>query len=93
LPLSELLKHCEETDLEAKELVLLERFGKKFLKRFAKMRRQKGGNCPCCEQPIDTPERNALYEANVQSLILKGSSVGGTNDQQVILCGRCHKLI
>ena len=83
LTISDLQRKCEDIDSEIKEIVMIEKFGKKFSKRFAKQRKNKGGNCPCCEQPLNTPERVAIYERNLLELISMKASTSGPSVRNI----------
>lgn len=92
--LEELLQAAKLTEDEARELLVIAKSGKVFLKRLKKMRTQNPNECPCCGQEMRSASVTEQYDNRVQSIFSFGDEAkqGTVEDHKAILaaCSEIH---
>jgi DNA repair protein RAD50 len=68
ISIEELLIAAKLTEDEARELFVIAKSGKAFLKRLKKAKQQKPDNCPCCGQMMSSSMIQETYERNIKNL-------------------------
>jgi chromosome segregation ATPase len=66
--IEELLQEMKTTEDEARELMIIEKAGKVFVKRFKKLRQQQPNKCPCCGQGMTDPNVVQYYDQKIQTI-------------------------
>jgi chromosome segregation ATPase len=90
--IGELAEAVRLTEDEAKELLIIAKSGKVFLKRLKKSRQSSGGNCPCCSQNM-TPGVVETYERNVKELFTFGDEAQqGTVEEHKAVAAQCTTI-
>lgn len=89
----DLLDVAKATEDEARELLVIAKSGKVFLKRIKKMRQQSPNSCPCCGQGMNDATVQQGFETRIKTLFSFGDEEQqGTVDEHKDTFAACQKI-
>jgi DNA repair protein RAD50 len=88
--LEDVLQDAKKTEDEAREMLIIEKSGKSFLKRLRKYRQQNPNKCPCCLQGMTAPDVVQQYEQRIQAIF--SLNEGNTMDELQATLDDCKKI-
>jgi hypothetical protein len=68
----DLLLQAKATEDEARELLVIAKAGKAYLKRLKKERQKNPNQCPCCGQTMNSPTIMETFDKNIETLFSFG---------------------
>lgn len=91
--IEEILKDAKTTEEDVKELLIIEKSGKQFLKRMKKFRQKNASQCPCCLQDMTSNQVIAQYEQRVQVIFACGDISVEELEPCVQQCNEIYKTL
>jgi len=88
--INDILTYVKNMESDVKEVLLLHKSNKIFLKRFG--RAKIGNNCPCCEQSMDSNIQRK-YEDNIKKLFSIGETQEVSSEELKGIITQCSSIV